>query len=54
MTVQSRNDLELIYPESKAGPAPTQMNDTWFAWLRSLGHTGTLDDMKKQFWDAGG
>ncbi len=52
MARQQRNDLEILYPESKGGPAPTQMNDTWFDYLRGLGCTGSLDDMKKQFWEG--
>jgi hypothetical protein len=25
-------------------------SDLWYQWLRSLGHTGSLNDMKLQFW----
>jgi len=27
-------------------------SDDWFAYLRSLAHTGSLNDMELQFWEA--
>ena len=27
-------------------------SDLLYQWLRSLGHTGSLDDMRLQFWTA--
>ena len=29
-----------------------QRSDDWFAYLRSLGHTGSMNDMELQFWEA--
>ena len=31
-----------------------QRNTDWFALLRGLGHTGAMNDMELQFWEAGG
>lgn len=28
------------------------LNDDWFAYLRGAGHTGALNDMELQFWEA--
>ena len=44
-------DLEL----TKLVLVPTgQRSDDWFALLRGLTHTGSMNDMELQFWEAGG
>lgn len=36
------------------GVAEAQLQDMWYEFLTGRGYTGALDDMKKEYWDAGG
>lgn len=40
--------------QSIVDPPTGQRNDDWFTLLRDLGHTGAMNDMELQFWEAGG
>jgi hypothetical protein len=51
--MSQRNDAEYQWLIDQ-GATSRELNDMWFEVLRGLGYTGALDDMKKQFWDAGG
>ena len=51
--MSQRNDLEYQWLLDQ-GAEPAQLNDMWFRFLRSLGYTGALDDMKHDWWAAGG
>ena len=48
-----RNDLEYEWLVNK-GMALAQLNDMWLEYLTGLGYTGSLDDMKHDYWAAGG
>ena len=49
---ESLNDAErrwlLAFAATSAGPN----KDLWYDYLRSLGHTGSLNDMKLAYWTA--
>jgi hypothetical protein len=51
--MSQRNDAEYQWLIDH-GATPAHLNDMWFGLLRLWGYTGALDDMQKQFWDAGG
>ena len=51
--MSQRNDDEYQWLLDQGMP-PLQLNDMWFRFLRSLGYTGALDDMKREWWLGGG
>ena len=51
--MRQRNDDEYQWLIDN-GAVAGQLNDMWFERLRAWGYVGALDDMKFQFWAAGG
>ena len=53
LSVTSGNvkDLELLWLKSK-GVSGTNRSDLWFNYLRSLGYTGNVEDMKLNFYQS--
>ena len=51
--MSQRNDDEYQWLLDNGAP-PLQINDMWFYLLRLWGYTGSLDDMKHDYWAAGG
>ncbi len=49
-----RLDNVIVKKKGAALSELNQQNDAWFDLLRSLGHTGSMNDMELQFWTAGG
>jgi hypothetical protein len=50
----SKNLSTAWFQALRAVPLTGHRNDMWFARLRSKGYTGSILDMEKQFWTAGG
>ncbi len=52
LATETLNDAErrwlLAFPSTGVGTN----NDLWVQYLRSVGHTGTLNDMLLQYWTA--
>ena len=50
-TSPSLTDAWLEWLAVKGFPGGSR-NDGWFAYLRGAAHTGSLNDMELQFWEA--
>jgi hypothetical protein len=52
-SAETINDGREAWMELALTPDATgQWNTDWFTYLRSLGHTGALNDMELQYWEA--
>ena len=50
---ESLNDAELRWLKSQpASATATTIGDGWNLYLKSLGYSGTLNDMQLQYWTA--
>lgn len=52
--IESLSDLRYAYFTAKVGPStpPESINDLESDYYKALGGTGTLDDMREQFWSG--
>jgi len=51
-STESLNDAEYRWLDAQIGVDSTNLNDMWFQYLGSLGHTGALNDRKLKYWAA--
>ena len=51
-SIKDQNGVLLAQGESVTTIGPFHRNDNWYAYLGSLGHTGSMNDRELQFWES--
>lgn len=49
---ETLQDAESRWLSAHVGVTAKSIPDKWYQYLRGLGYTGTLGDMKNKFWNA--